>query len=96
MRRFNPRVLTDRDLVLLTIEDIVDSSPMFMADFRDSFALVHKKTGRFIGADHFGYLRLGMDPKLVDGIWRLTEDVDTQKKYEDIQIRPEDLHLGRI
>jgi len=80
-------------LVLLTAEDIFNEQPMMMADFKDTHALFHLKTKRWLGLSLKRGIRLckfGAD--LVNGYWFVPED-DTLK---NVSVRLEDLSLEII
>lgn len=83
-------------LVLLTMDDVVDGIPAQMADFRDSKALVHRRTGRWMGLGRRG-IRLGSGvPELRDGIWFVREDPEAAERIRDLDVGAEDLVLKPI
>lgn len=72
-------------MVLLTAEEVNIDSEIGMADFRDTHALYHEKSGRFAGLCEDGSIRLGSSPlELVNGIWYLSEDIEAQKANPDL------------
>lgn len=69
--------------VLLTSEEISENSKIYIADFRDTHALFHGKSQKFVGLNKNGHMKLGVMPiSLIDGIWYLKEDQDS--KFSDI------------
>lgn len=83
--------------VLLTMRDIVEQTPLCVADFRDTHALVFAKTGNFVGLTKHRGVRLCKRPlRMVDGIWYAQEDLDAQKVYRNMELRPEHLRFGVI
>lgn len=72
-------------MVLLTAEEVSLESDMGVADFRDTHALYHEKSGRFVGLCEDGVMRLGsVPPELVNGVWYLLEDPEAQAANPDL------------
>ena len=72
-------------MVLLTAEEAAYGSEVCMADFRDTHALFHEASGKFVGLCEDGAMRFGKLPlAMVDGIWYLEEDSDAQERYKDV------------
>lgn len=90
-------VVPDRDwLVLLTMEEPADGVPASMADFRDSEALAHSGTGRWIGLGRRG-VRFGSGPpELRNGVWFVREDGRAAKRFRDVTVSAADMRLRPI
>jgi hypothetical protein len=89
----------DGTMVLLTVPDLLDDVdvPLQMADFKDDYALVFKKTGSYLGLTLSRGVRLGKGPaRMVNGIWYINEDPYLQKIHADIELEPEMMALGLI
>ena len=57
-------------MVVATASSISERVPIMAADFRDTHALFHSKSGNFIGVDHVGIMWFGKPPlKMINGIW---------------------------
>jgi hypothetical protein len=96
MKRIDWDIVPEEGLVLMTALELADSAPMFMADFRDSFALIYTKTGNYIGMSRDHGLQLGKSPRMINGIWFLDEDKEIGAKHIDVQLLPDVLALERI
>jgi hypothetical protein len=84
-------------MVLLTIQDLVDEVPLMIADFRDTHALFHPKSGRFLGLTRNRGMRMGKSPiQMIDGIWYINEDDEIAEKFKDLEVKSEDLILKVI
>jgi len=83
-------------LVLLTMEEPADGVPASMADFRDSKALTHSKTGRWLGLGRSG-VRFGSGPpELRNGIWFVREDPKAVRRFRDVTVEAADMRLVAI
>jgi len=81
----------------VTIPDLLDDISLQMADFKDDYALVFKKTGSYLGLTLSRGVRLGKGPaRMVNGIWYIDEDLYLQKVYSDIELEPELVDLRLI
>lgn len=81
----------------MTMEEPIDGEPLMIADFRDTHALFHKETGRFVGLTRRRGVRLGCPPlRLKDGIWYLNEDMKLGKLRQDIPITSDTTSLELI
>lgn len=70
---------------------------MQVADFRDFQALFIPKFGKWVGLSRGRGLRFGKGPvRLVDGVWRCTEDREAQEGREDLVLSPDILSLETI
>jgi len=98
VREINWGIVPDNGtIVLLTMQDVMEQTPLYIADFRDTHTLVFSKTGNFVGLTKSRGVRLGKRPlRMVDGIWYAHEDLDAQKVYKNMELRPEHLILGII
>ncbi len=98
MRPIDQIFLDDKKgLALLTAREIVESNQIMLADFRDTHALVYKKTGHFIGLSLTRGIRLGGHPiQMIDGVWYITEDPKAQKGHENASVTPDMLAMGLI
>ena len=86
----------DRGLALLTTDDIPGGS-LYLADFKDTHALVFSKTGHFLGISEDRGVRLGGHPlRMMDGIWYITEDQKIGETMTDLVVEPEALELRFI
>lgn len=84
-------------LVLLTMEDVQDGSPVMMADFQDVNAIFHRGLRRWVGMSRTRGMRLGIgEPELKNGIWYVEEDVKSARLVQDLSVKAEDLFLKRI
>jgi hypothetical protein len=84
-------------MVLLTIPDLLDDVPLYMADFKDDYALIFKKTGSYLGLTLTRGVRLGKGPaRMVNGIWYIDEDLYLQKVYANIDLDSELVDLKLI
>jgi hypothetical protein len=89
--------LPEGKLVLMTVETIVKDATMAVADFRDVQALVFTKTGNYLGMSPTRGLRFGKSPaSMQNGVWLVTEDMQAEQGWEDIQPATEDLSLEII
>jgi len=87
----------DAGLVLITTPVIPGDGSVFIADFKDTKALVYKKTGNFLGLSKTRGVRLGGYPlRMVDGVWYIEEDLEANKNIQDLQISHETLCLQLI
>ncbi len=91
-----PPVSADGKLVLLTMEEVGDGSPLMVADFRDSLALFHPGVARFIGLDQGLAVRFGSVPEMIDGVWFISPDHDLNGSKTDFAISAKDLSLKPI
>lgn len=83
-------------LVLLTMEEVEDGQPILMADFKDIYALSHKKTQSWLGMSRRG-VRLGRgEPELKDGIWVIEEEIDFPDSAKNVVISSNDVSLKPI
>jgi hypothetical protein len=97
MRDFDWKFVPVKGLVLLTVQEISIHSPVFIADHRDTHALAYTPTGGFIGQSLRNGMRLGKVPlRLIDGIWYMAEDEDSQRSHTAIQLSPDLLTLRVI
>ncbi len=82
-------------MALLTAEAVSRNCPMRWADHRDTHALYHSESGRFVGLNIDGELLLGQEGiRMVDGVWILQEDPEMLKKY--LNLNPLNLMLQII
>lgn len=87
----------DGIIVLLTMRDIVDKADLMIADFKDTHALIFKKTGNFVGLSKSRGVRLGKKPiRMISGIWYAFEDLEAQKKYRNVNLTADLLSFGPI
>lgn len=87
----------DGTMVLLTVPDILDDITLCMADFKDDYALIFKKTGSYLGLTLTRGVRLGKGPaKMINGIWYINEDQNLQRVFPDIELEPEMVDLKLI
>jgi hypothetical protein len=95
MRAFNGRFPKRPWMALLTAEAVSRNCPMRWADHRDTHALYHSESGRFVGLNIDGELLLGQEGiRMVDGVWILQEDPEMLKKY--LNLNPLNLMLQII
>ena len=88
---------TEGILVLMTMEELVDGEPLMMADFRDTRAIFHNETGRFLGLTRRRGVVFGRAPiRLKNGIWYLNEDMELNKVKQDVPITSETASLELI
>lgn len=96
MRDFDLKLVPAEGLALMTAPD-VDGGPMYVADFRDSHALVYRATGHFVGFSRRKGLKLGRRPlRMVNGIWIMDEYSGDLRGHEHVELRPELLSLELI
>ncbi len=87
----------NQSMLLLTAGEISESGPMFVADFKDTHALVFKKTKNWLGLTKGRGVRFGKKPiRLINGVWYVTEDSTAQSGNENVELRPELLSLEPI
>lgn len=79
----------DGTMVLLTVPDLLDDMPLYMADFKDDHALMFKETGHLIGLTFSRGVRLGKNPFMVNGVWFIEEDLKVQDSHYDLEIDSE-------
>lgn len=96
MRKVDWKIVPEDNihLILMTVQDVIPSAKMFMADFKDSFALAFRNSGHYIGLSNSDGLQLGVKPKMVDGIWIIT--LDDQVKFSSIPLTPDLIYLKQI
>lgn len=83
-------------LILLTMEDVADGQPIFMADFKDIYALSHKKTQNWLGMSRRG-VRLGRGmPELKNGVWIVEEETEPPESMKNVTISSNDVLLKPI
>jgi len=96
LRKISSEFLSD-SLLLLTMAEVVDGSALMAADFRDTHALFHSGTGRFIGLSRDRGIRFGSPPvRMENGIWVLEEDPELAETVKDVRISASDLTLKAI
>lgn len=82
---------------LLTMERLGDGVPLMIADFKDTHALFHIESERFIGLTRNRGIRLGKPPLVMtDGIWFLEEDLEIEMKFRDLNVGSTNLVLRVI
>ncbi len=83
VRAFGSVRVPDMPWVVLATADGVGSSEISAADFRDTHALFHRESGRFVGVDSSGTMWLGKTPiSMIDGVWYM--EIDGDARYEMI------------
>ena len=97
MKDFDLNLIPDRSLAVMTTECIEIDGPLSIADFKDTFGLIYKPTGHFIGFSKKNGLRLGTRPlRMVNGIWLMEEFRGNISGHEEVCLKPELLSLEFI
>ncbi len=97
MRKIQLELLQGDGAALVTVEDLVDLAEMRIADFRDSSALSHKPTGRFVGLSTDGRIVLCRGPLWMEGgIWRGTIGEEATRNMEGAPISSGSLSLSIV
>ena len=92
MRQADNRKVPDGLYAILTSKELTDDAKVFIADFRDTNALQHIKTGAFLGLGRDGSIRLCRKPaSLIDGIWYAEVDENLAKSLKNLDLEPSDL-----
>ena len=97
MRDISPDFVSDdRGLAVLTTDD-PDGGSLYLADFRDTHALILSETGNFLGLTESRGIRLGKHPlRMMDGVWYATEDAGAAARMPDLEVSPGMLELALI
>ncbi len=99
MKRVDPSVLRDDgELVLLTVEEVVEGVEVQMADFRDTHALFYAPLSSWMGLSSRGVQlsRRDSPPELRNGIWYVRRDEDLCAAHENLAPKPEAIVLRVI
>ena len=96
MRKIYLSNIPDGLLSLMTTGSICDMSPMQSADFQDSFALKLTVANAFIGIDRNANLKLGLNPRMINGEWFIQESPDLNEAFKEIRSNVENVILVRI
>ena len=82
-------LLKNDQLILMTLKNISQNAPFFVADFNDIQAPVFIKTGNYIGWSVDGILKFGKGPaKMMNGTWIIEEDKNISEEYTNLKIDP--------
>lgn len=86
MRQIDSQVLAQLPyVVMLTAKSVDVYETIMIADFKDSEALFHEPSGRFVGMELNGSMCLGKKPIVMqDGVWYMNIDDEMNEKYRGV------------
>jgi len=82
-------------MALITVPELSDTAVLYLADFRDTMALVYKPTNHFIGVTRSMQIRFAKRPfRMIGGIWFCDEDTENQLEHANIRLTTGLLSFG--
>lgn len=96
MRQIELDMMLEDKLILLTSHNLIDSSILMAADFRDMQAVRFNLTGSWVGMGVHG-VRIGTDQlEMINGIWYTTDDEELNETYKNTRLSSDVLSFDML
>lgn len=86
----------DGVLVLLTVEEVMDGTPVKMADFKDTHAMFYFPLRAWMGMSSRGVELGSGQPELIGGVWYVARNDAICSAHENLQTKAEDIVLRPV